>query len=35
LRAPGGLTEDMTVSEYTTGAKVEVVDLREMIPKLR
>jgi hypothetical protein len=35
LQAPGGPTEHMTVSEYTKGAMMMVVDLKEMIPKLR
>lgn len=35
LRSPRGLTDQMTVAEYTRNAEVEVVDLTNLIPKLR
>lgn len=35
LRAPGDLTGDMSVAEYTRPANVEVIDLKTLIPKLR
>jgi hypothetical protein len=35
LRAPDGLSENMTVAEYTEHARVEVVDLTSLLPGLR
>ena len=35
LRSPEGITDEMTVAEYTRKAEIEVVDLRSLIPKLR
>lgn len=35
LRTPDGLSEDMTVAEYTKRARVEVVDLTTFLPGLR
>jgi len=35
LRTPQGLIDDTTVSEYTKAARVEVIDLTAMVPKLR
>lgn len=35
LRTPAGLTDEMTVAQFTRAAGVEVVDLRTLIPKLR
>ena len=35
LRTPEGLSEEMTVSEFTLAAQIEVVDLKDLIPKLR
>jgi hypothetical protein len=35
LRTPDGLSEDMTVAEYTERARVEVVDLTTFLPGLR
>lgn len=35
VRTPPGLTTDMTVAEYTRAARVEVVDLTSILPKLR
>lgn len=35
LRTPQGLKEKMTVSEYTKAARVEVVDLTRLLPRLR
>jgi hypothetical protein len=35
LRTPHGLTDAMTVSEYTKAAQVEVIDLTAMLPRLR
>lgn len=35
LRGPQGLTDQMTVAEYTRNAGVQVVDLTNLVPKLR
>ncbi|RAY12932.1 hypothetical protein DPM19_23265 [Actinomadura craniellae] len=35
IRDAPGLTETMTVSEFTTAANIEVIDLRSMMPGLR
>jgi len=35
LRTPRGLTDEMTVAEFTEAARIEIVDLRTLIPKLR
>ena len=35
IRTPKGLTDEMTVSEYTKLARVEVIDLTTMLPRLR
>jgi hypothetical protein len=35
LRTPDGLSEGMTVAEFTQAAQIDVVDLRNLIPKLR
>ncbi|WP_156043722.1 hypothetical protein [Cellulomonas sp. URHE0023] len=35
LRTPEGLSEAMTVAEFTLAARIEVVDLKDLIPKLR
>jgi hypothetical protein len=35
LRTPAGLTDDMTVSEFTHAADIHVVDLAKLLPRLR
>jgi hypothetical protein len=35
LRTPHGLSDEMTVAEYTKHARVEVVDLTSILPGLR
>lgn len=35
LRTPDGLTDDMTVSEFTKSAEIDVVDLTRLLPGLR
>ena len=35
LRSPEGLSEEMTVAQYTKAARVEVINLTRYIPQLR
>lgn len=35
LRSPASMTDDITVSAFTAAAQVHVIDLRELLPRLR
>ncbi len=35
IRSPEGLTEDVTVSAFTAAAQVRVIDLTDLLPRLR